>query len=320
MSEFFFGIDTSNYTTSFAVCDDRGSIVLNAKKMLSVKEGERGLRQSDAVFLHTVNMEFVAGRVAEFMNERHDAVISSVGYSERPRDVEGSYMPCFLAGKGAAENIAASTRARSFAFSHQAGHIASALYGAGATELIGKRFAAFHVSGGTTDVLLVDGFCHGRFGVTRIGGTKDLNMGQIIDRVGVMMELPFPSGKYMESLSSEYSGKAVHYPDPVTGLECSLSGIENRASKLYNETRDRSLVASFVIKTLTKALKSLTDNLLTEYPDIPIVYSGGVMSCGEIKTALSGDGRYFAPPEFSSDNAAGIAYLAYLCRDLPQTE
>ena len=44
------GLDTSNYTTSAAVFDGAGGC--NAGRLLSVRPGELGLRQSDALFQH----------------------------------------------------------------------------------------------------------------------------------------------------------------------------------------------------------------------------------------------------------------------------
>ena len=66
MSEpLFVGFDTSNYTTSAAVCDADGEVLLNARTLLPVREGERGLRQSDAVFFHVRNLPDLLGQVRE---------------------------------------------------------------------------------------------------------------------------------------------------------------------------------------------------------------------------------------------------------------
>ena len=312
MNKFCFGFDTSCYTTSFAVCGDDGVITLNEKKMLSVKSGERGLRQSDAVFQHTVNMDRISSVISAFMSEHPGAEIAAVGCSSKPRDIEGSYMPCFLAGAAAAKNVSAVSGAEYYEFSHQAGHLSAALYGSGARHLFGSEFVAFHVSGGTTDILHVTGKKGGVLETARIGGTKDLNAGQVIDRAGVMMGLPFPSGKYLESLALNNTERAPKYKPCVHGLECNLSGIENKASELFSEKNDLILVSDFVLKAIFDTLDILTNSVLERYPGIPIVYSGGVMSCKMINNGLAGEGRYFAPSAYSSDNAAGIAYLTML--------
>lgn len=183
----FLGVDTSNYTTSLALSRD-GGIVKNLKKLLDVKEGQRGLRQSDAVFAHTVNLPHLfveMGRISP----------AAVGVSVSPRDAEGSYMPCFLAGISCAAAVASTSGVPLYRFSHQAGHIAAALYSCGAEPLIHGRFLAFHVSGGTTELLLSD-----NMNITRLGGTKDISAGMAIDRTGVLLGMKFPAGKSLRQL------------------------------------------------------------------------------------------------------------------------
>ncbi|MBQ4067103.1 MAG: peptidase M22 [Clostridia bacterium] len=302
----FLGIDTSNYTTSVAVCDSNGNVIANLKAPLPVKEGERGLRQSDAVFHHTVQLP-------RLLSEARDSVsgekIVAVGVSARPTDREGSYMPCFLAGVSAASALQLGAGCELFTFSHQCGHIMSALYSSESLHLIGKPFAAFHVSGGTTDILLCTPGKDGRpFEVDRIGGTLDINAGQAIDRAGVYMGLRFPAGAALEKLARRCNVRPSKEKICVNGLSCNLSGLENKACALYDKGAPAEEVAAFVIDFVKRTLLKLTENLLCEYKDIPIVYAGGVMSCGIIKEELSAYGS-FALPAFSADNAAGTALL-----------
>jgi len=309
-NKFFIGIDTSNYTTSFAICDYEGNVVFNYKKLLPVKQGERGLRQSDAVFHHTAAMTDISESVKSFMEEHPDAEFSAVGYSKSPRDNEGSYMPCFLVGTGIASVLSSVLNIPSYAFSHQSGHVMAALHSAGAEELKDKQFAAFHVSGGTTDILLIKGKSASGFHIERIGGTLDLNAGQVIDRAGVYMDLGFPAGAMLEKLALENTLKVPAYRVCAKGLECNLSGVENKSNKLYDETGDKKLAAAFTIRAVGDTLAKLTENLLEAYPDIKIVYAGGVMSCSILKERLGKYSDLFAAPVFSSDNAAGTALLA----------
>lgn len=314
----FIGIDTSNYTTSASVCTSGGEVLLNIKKLLDVGQGERGLRQSDALFQHNRNLPLVMDELSCFLCENHPhAVISGVGYSAYPRDCEGSYMPCFLAGQAIASAISAVSGAKMYRFSHQAGHIMAALYSSGCERLImdkaertGGRFAAFHVSGGTTEILLVTPERES-FKIELVGGTKDINAGQAIDRAGVMMGLKFPCGAEMERLCEGADGYGRSLKLCVSGLYCNLSGLENQARELYAQTSDKGQVSRFVFDTVGMTLKKMTDGLRTLYPDIPVLYAGGVMSNRRIGDILrQNSGVYFARPEFSSDNAAGVALLA----------
>lgn len=313
----FIGIDTSNYTTSVSACTYDGRVVANIKKLLSVDAGERGLRQSDALFQHTKNLPEVMEQLECIISDMYpERKICAIGYSAYPRDTEGSYMPCFLAGQAAAYSMRAPIGCPIFKFSHQAGHISAALYSSERENEIMTladrcqgRFAAFHVSGGTTEMLLVTPNESG-MDIEQIGGTKDINAGQAIDRAGVAMGMKFPCGREMEQLCSPTATYQKKIKICVSGLYCNLSGLENQAIQLYAECRDRGAVCEYVFDFVGQTLHKLTKELRAIYPGIPVLYAGGVMSNGRIKSLISqNDGVYFAKPEFSSDNAAGISLL-----------
>ena len=306
-SEVFIGIDTSNYTTSFAIASRDGEILANLKAPLPVKEGERGLRQSDAVFSHVRNIPELMERAKPFLENTR---ILAVGVSVRPRDAEESYMPCFLAGRAAASAISATSHTPLYSFSHQNGHIMAAAYSSGkAEELLSAPFGAFHVSGGTTEMLYVTPR-EEDFDITLVGETADINAGQLIDRVGVYLGLKFPCGAEMEMLARENKKKIPKPRVHVKDFTCNLSGVENLAKKIYDDTGDKSLVSAYVLDTVGETLREMTEKLLSRYPDLPLLYAGGVMSNKLLQEKL---GKlflsYFSEPQFSADNAAGIALL-----------
>lgn len=307
--KYFLGIDTSNYRTSAAICDSDGNIVRSVRRLLDVKLGETGLRQSDALFAHTKALPKILEEIGKYD-------IAAVGYSAYPRDCEGSYMPCFLAGEASARAISAINGIPAYPFSHQAGHIEAAVYsctlGENAKNLVRfdaeGRFLAFHLSGGTTEVLLYD-----NGGITLLGGTLDLNAGQVIDRVGVRMGFPFPSGEMIEKLA-EGMPRSKGVRVSVKGFDCNLAGVENMAKKRLSDGGNsddvKKEVAAFTLDTILKTVDKMTENVLCEHPELPILYAGGVMACGRIKKHLKN--KYncaFALPEYSGDNAAGTARL-----------
>ncbi len=300
------GIDTSNYTTSAALCTLDGEIVANIKKLLPVVKGNRGLRQSEALFHHTVQLPQVLEEIQTVLAGRK---LLAVGYSKTPRDEAESYMPCFLAGQAAASAATCAANIPLYGFSHQSGHVMAALYGAGKMEHIRLPFAAFHVSGGTTEILLVHPDKNTIFSIEKIGGTLDLNAGQIIDRAGVMMGMSFPAGPAMEQAAAPFMDQIKPCKPSVKGLYCNLSGLENKACEMFEKSGNVGACAAFVLQSVQQTLLILTKHLLKIYPGLPIVYAGGVMSCSYIREALSAWGS-FAAPAFSSDNAAGTALLA----------
>lgn len=307
MKPCFVGIDTSNYTTSAAVCDADGRVLANLKLPLPVKAGQRGLRQSDAVFEHVRGLPVLTEQLAETVKEYTPM---AVGVSVRPRDAENSYMPCFLAGKAAAYAFAAGGGEPVFEFSHQHGHIMAALYSSGRLDLLDtEHFLAFHVSGGTTEALLVRPQ-EDTFDVELVGGTADINAGQAIDRVGVALGLPFPCGRELEVLAGEFSGTPYRHAVCVRDGICSLSGVENIALKIYSEHRDKSETAAFVFDFIGRSLEKMCGDIIAKYGNMPIVFAGGVMSNRLMRARLSASlDAYFSEPEFSADNAAGIALL-----------
>lgn len=307
MTECFVGIDTSNYTTSAAICTKDGEIVANLKLPFPVKAGECGLRQSDAVFAHVKNLPQLMEHLAESLQGMKPV---AVGVSATPRPLEGSYMPCFLSGIAAAQSFAAAAHIPLLRFSHQEGHIMAAAYSAGAMHLLDdERFAAFHVSGGTTEVLLATPHPRG-FDIELFSATADINAGQAIDRIGVMLGLDFPCGKELEKLAEKNTKKIPKSRISVKDGYCNLSGLENMAAKLWQESGDAALVAAFTLQFIGDTLVAMTGELDARIPSLPIVYAGGVMSNRYLQARL-GDRKntYFAEPQFSADNAAGIALL-----------
>ena len=302
------GIDTSNYTTSVALMYDDGELIANIKRPLPVKTGECGLRQSDAVFSHIKNIPSAMQEAREYLSGR---VPVAVGVSTRPRNVDGSYMPCFLSGVSAAESIAAAAGIPLYRYSHQCGHIMAAIYSSGRYDLLERdNFCAFHVSGGTTEVLRVTP-TDTAFLSELVGGTKDLNAGQVIDRIGVFMDLPFPSGAYIEKLALENTSKIPSKKISLSGISVNLSGLENMAKELYEKSGDKPLASAFVLDYIGKSLCALAGAYEEKHGKTEFVFAGGVMSNSIIKGMLARNfNASFAEPSLSSDNAVGIAALA----------
>ncbi len=295
------GIDTSNYTTSAAVYRPDGT-GRNEGRLLTVKEGELGLRQSDALFQHVRRLpeRFAALKEAGWLEG-----IEAVGASTRPRAVEGSYMPCFLAGASQGKVLADTLNVPFFECSHQQGHIAAACWSAGHMELMDSPMLAWHLSGGTTELLLVtpEG---SNVKAECIGGTSDISAGQLIDRTGQKLNLNFPAGKAIDALAQESDSKE-RYKVRLDGLRFSLSGMENKTAQMISKGIAPADVARFALNTLASAIRRTTDVALKEYPGLPVLCSGGVASNSLLRRVMSD--AVFAEPAFSTDNAMGVAIL-----------
>ena len=303
------GIDTSNYTTSVAIYDDENNTVISRKKLLPVKAGEKGIRQSDAVFHHTVQLpQLINNLVNEFNGE-----LSSIGVSVKPCNEASSYMPCFLAGVSVAEAISSFMRIPLYKFSHQDGHIAAALYSANKLDLINNEFFAFHISGGTSQVLKVVP-CDKYFKTEIISDSLDLKAGQAVDRVGVMLGLAFPCGSELEKLAL-YS-KLPLKKEKVFRRDgkFSLSGVENKCKKMFDDGASPEDIAFYCINYICSALDDTVKEIIYEYGNLPLIFSGGVMSNSIIRNDfMNRYNAFFAEPQYSSDNACGIAILSSIC-------
>lgn len=303
----FLGFDTSNYTTSVALFD--GKNIVQKKKLLEVKQGERGLRQSDAVFQHTVNMpSLVEALASECDFHRIDAAAVSI----KPRNTEGSYMPCFLVGENTATAVSSFCRVPLYKTSHQVGHILAALYSVDKLNLIKEPFIAFHLSGGTTEALLVTPDSEELIKAELIAQSTDLKAGQAVDRAGVMMGLKFPCGAELDKMAQK-SNREFRIKPSMNKLNCSLSGVENKARLMFEQGENNHDTARFVIMYIAETIDEMTKRIIEKYGDLPIVFAGGVTSNSIIREKLGK--KYnadFAKPEFSCDNAAGIAIYAYL--------
>lgn len=303
----FLGIDTSNYTTSCAIFDSETYEVRSCKKLLPVKSGERGLRQSDAVFHHTKQLPPL---LEELFDDKRE--IAAAAYSYAPREVEGSYMPCFLVGEGAARAICTAGDIPVYRTSHQKGHILAALYSCKKLDFLkgDEPFLAFHVSGGTTDMLLCKPGGDRVFEVTETGHTLDLNAGQCIDRVGVRMGLDFPCGIELEKLAVKSSARFKIKPT-LKGLDCCLSGVENKCMKMLEDGSSREDTALYCLEYIYETVRAMAVAGLEKYGCMPVIFAGGVMSDRFIREKLEKQfDCYFAEPALSADNAVGVAVYA----------
>ena len=294
------GLDTSNYTTSIAYFDGESGV--NCSQLLPVQPGQLGLRQSDAVFSHIKSLPELSGRLFSHVKLSD---VEAVAVSTRPRAVQGSYMPCFLVGYSHAKMLADGLGVPLIEVSHQQGHVAACLWSAGRLDLMDKPHLAWHLSGGTTELLLVepDGK---NVQCTRIGGTTDISAGQLIDRTGVMLQLPFPAGKHLDALAGESSDLfRVKCPGP----EFSLSGVQNKVQQ-YSQTHTPAETAAYCLNSVCFAVKKATENALRQYPGLEVVLSGGVASNSRLRAVMEPLGAVFGAPRYSTDNAMGVAILA----------
>ena len=308
MNRLFIGVDTSNYTTSVSCVSDEG-IVFEKRTMLSVPLGERGLRQSDAVFQHVRNLPPLIQAMLDSIDRTS---VTAVAVNAKPTDGEDSYMPVFLAGRLAAVSIASSLGVPLIETTHQAGHVRVAMFGQEA-YFSDTRFLALHLSGGTTDLLRVQTEGSRIAAIERIGGCADLHAGQFVDRVGVALGLPFPSGVSLEQLANNATDRTMKLPSSVRELVCSLSGQESQCQRWFESGVAKEAIAFAVYDCLSRTLAKLLQNAFSATDCKTVLLTGGVSGSALLRELLAERMNvelYYAPKGLSSDNAAGTALIA----------
>lgn len=300
--------DTSNYTTSTAFL--QGNTGFSSKELLKVPSGSLGLRQQEALFQHIKALPFLL----EQLKQQCDlSQVSAIGVSTKPRETEDSYMPCFLAGENMGKAMATLLGVPCYELSHQQGHFAAALWALEKLSLMKSDFLAWHISGGTTELLLVKP--KGNLVVGEIVAcTSDISAGQWIDRTGQLLGLDFPSGRWVDKLACEGKGSLGFYKVKVnqgTPLQFSLSGMENKVEDYVKQGQEKTEICGFVLDTLADVLGRVTLEAQKQYGQgntLPVLYCGGVASSYRLKEQLT-DGL-FPPPLYATDNAMGVAVLA----------
>lgn len=308
----YLGIDTSAYTTSLAIVDEDEKLIYDGRQVLPVKEGALGLRQSEAVFSHLQNLTALLEN-KEIMLKKN--CLAAVASSVRPRPVEGSYMPVFKVSEALGLFLSRTAGLPYFDSSHQEGHLLAGLWSAGLPE---GRYLAVHVSGGTSEILAFEEISPGRLSINILGGSADLNAGQFIDRLGLMIGLKFPAGQEFEALASEFeeTGEVdITLPVAVKGSEISFSGPASQAERLLEKGASDVAVARAVEICIADSLTCAITNLNLDSKNFNgLLAVGGVMSNKTIRDRLCDQLKswsiHFAEPRYSSDNAVGLAVQA----------
>ncbi len=311
-SNLVLGIDTSNYKTSVAVINKEQSIVCDIRKFLNVKQGEKGLRQSDALFQHVKNLPELIEKACEICDGEFDAI----AYSSKPRPVEGSYMPVFLAGESLARSIGAMMNVPVFEFSHQEGHIEAIKTYSDIKD--SEEFLACHFSGGTSELLKVSEI-HTGYNIDIIGGSKDIAFGQVIDRTGVLLGMNFPAGEEMDHIALKTQvQESMISPIKVYDGWLNLSGIDTQVKRVIEEINGK-VETDGLVRELFERISDAMYKMIVQGAEISginnIIMAGGVSSSEFIRSKISpklknvGIHIVFGDNGLSQDNAVGTALL-----------
>lgn len=175
-----------------------------------------------------------------------------------------------------------------------------------------KPFLALHLSGGTTEILLSE---EGK--LTLLGGSLDLHAGQLVDRTGVRLHMPFPAGPSLEKLAMEGRAQGL-IGVSIKGVSCNMAGAENKVTRwIEGGDMPKAQIAAEVFDFLCRSILRMIAAAGEQTGARQALLAGGVASSTLLRDMLLerakktrlGCKLCFARPELSGDNAVGVALL-----------
>lgn len=318
----FLGIDTSCYTTSLALVDSRSRLIAERRLLLPVAAGETGLRQSEGVFHHTSRLPGLVEELCLSLDFSPRERLAAVSASVRPCRRDESYMPVFRVGEGLGRSLAAAFSVPFVGATHQEGHLMAALWSA--EERLAPPFLAYHLSGGTTELMLVEKIQRRprfAFDYSVAASTLDIPAGQLVDRVGVALGLPFPAGPALQKLAEELdqakdspAKPEKSIPTCCRGGRVSFSGGEAWAKRAMAQGAEPAQIARSIERYIAVSLEKSVLQLAAEQKVNGVIFMGGVAANTYVRAWLKERLSrrlpcLFARQEYSSDNAVGIALI-----------
>jgi N6-L-threonylcarbamoyladenine synthase len=234
-----------------------------------------------------------------------------------------------LVGINFAKGLAVSLNKPLMGINHLEGHIYSLWLTQPFREVI-FPVVVLIVSGGHTELLLMRG--HGDY--ERLGGTLDDAAGEAFDKVGRMLNLPFPGGPHIEKVGQNGNAAAFHFPRAKRddSYDFSFSGLktavmrevmvkpsgdnrktDSKKSQLRADISVNDVAASFQ-EALVETLVSKTARAAKFYGATEIFLSGGVSANQRLRALMKKETDLpvrYPPLSLCTDNAAMIAAAAH---------
>jgi N6-L-threonylcarbamoyladenine synthase len=149
---------------------------------------------------------------------------------------------------------------------------------------------ALLVSGGHTDLVLIES--HDKF--KWLGGTLDDAAGEAFDKIGRLLNLPYPAGPTIEEMAKKGNAKAFNFPRPMIGskdFNFSFSGLKaavmREIIKIRNmDEKTKINIATCVQKSIIEVLVRKTLKAAEKYGVKSILLGGGVAANQKLRDEL----------------------------------
>jgi N6-L-threonylcarbamoyladenine synthase len=291
------GIEGTAHTFGVGIVDDSAKVLANEQSMYVPKEG--GIHPREAANHHTE----IAGDVIRKALEKAGVSkgdIALVAFSQGP-----GLGPCLRTAATAARALALSLEVPIIGVNHCIAHLE---IGRAVCEC--NDPVLLYVSGGNTQVI---SYANGRYRV--FGETMDIGLGNMLDKFGREMGMPFPAGPNIEKLAAK-GKKLIPLPYSVKGMDVSFSGILTAALQMEKESLED---LSFSIQETTfSMLTEVTERAMAHLGKSEVLLGGGVVRNKKLVEMVSamcderGAQCYVPPPSLCSDNGAMIAWTGII--------
>ena len=232
--------------------------------------------------------------------------ITHIAYTSEPGLVGSLHI-----GKIFANQIAMLLNIESMKINHNIAHIFSYFI----DHSFKKNFFPFLtliVSGGNTFIALVSEFDN----IKILNQTADDAVGEVLDKIGRALELPYPGGKSIDKIFT--NKKTIDlFRHLSANSRFSFAGLKTKILNIINQKKyPKSVIASSALKWIIDDLKMKLSYYLSEYPLIKnVIIGGGVSANHQLRKELQGLKKikcFFPTKKFTNDNGAMIANLADL--------
>ena len=306
------GIETSCDETAIAIYDsEKGIIGESVFSQIKMHAEYGGVVPELASRDHCVKIVTV---LKEALGDIDISSIDQIAYTSGP-----GLLGALLIGENFAQGLSAALNKPLLPINHLEGHLMSPVM---EFPEIQTPYISLLVSGGHS--MIVDVKERGEYEI--LGQSQDDAVGEAFDKVGKLLQLPYPGGPHIEKLALQGNSRAYDFPRPMIhsdNLDLSFSGLKTSVLYTVRDIEDLTdqvkadIAASFqqaVIDVLTKKIKKAVE--VSGRSDV--IIAGGVAANKALRAAIKdletslGIRVFYPSLKYCGDNAAMIAFVGSL--------
>lgn len=302
---YVFGIESTAHTFGVGIIKD-GTVLSNERDIYKPTTG--GIIPSEAAQHHYK----LGPEIVKRALDKAGISLSQIdlfAFSQGP-----GLLPCLKVGSQVSKFLSVKFKKPLIGVNHCIAHIEIARKVTGLEDPV-----MLYVSGGNTQVVT---FENGKYVV--FGETQDIGVGNLLDKIGRRMGMPFPAGPKIEELAKT-GKKYIKSPYSIKGMDVSFSGLETFMSRIIDKN-DAEDICFSLQETAFAMLIEASERTMAYCKKESLVIAGGVAAnyrlneMGKKMCEARGARFKFMEKEYAGDNGAMIAYAGYLMKDYKQDD